>query len=1010
MLSAQANALWRVRLFGRLAAESEQFGNVTRFRSRTAAGVLAYLAVNLGRRVGRDELADAIWPDFDTEAARQNLRTVLASLRKQLHADGENADVLIADRTDISLANGSVTTDLEQFRWIVKDAERASSLRERVDLLSHALALVEGPLLSGEFWGWVVPKQLSFEEEHAMAVVAHVKGLIELGKPQEAALSGKNALVVSPNREDLHVAVIEALGACGMVSDALRQFELLETILEEQWGERPSAEAVRALETLPKSQAVFRSEPTDDFAPPPPEWSTESTEGTKNPLPSLMRGVIGRESDLNWLAMELDPRDDCRPRLWSVTGPGGIGKSIYALSLAHRLLSAYYGWIRVVNVELTTDPSVALATVCEAFGLTRGSVEENYARLAEHLTNRPALLVLDGYEQLVDKEPSLALRLAQEIPSLRILATSRRRLGLNVERSLPLSALEVPSRDVRLKDMASVSSVRLFVDRASAQRPDFTLNPSNAEAVAEICRRLDGMPLAIELAAAQISSMSPAQLLGRIGDRVLQLTNRWRDAPERHRNLSAVVEWSYDLLSDRAKRLFRAMGILRGGSTLETLETLFDEPDIYQNMDELVAASLVVSEEGGGGLRFRMLEPIRAFAEQALVESGDRDDVVRRHRRAYSALAEKLRHEFEGPNVKQAIRHIEAEHDNLRALAEHAMKEPECPPEALMMVSHLMQFFTLNGHYREWLDRTTQLLDRPLPSSSRNAVAGAYVTAGSMAVDLNDYETALRHYGKGLELAEETGDQLQIARALNNYSIATMGAGRFDLTETNLKRALEIIETMEDSESPYVPLLKIVIRINLGDNHRRAGNYTRAIPFFLAGMERAEEAGNLRLLTNLLLDFSNLFIATGDTEEALRMLDRADLHNSEVSSQELDVRSTNLRGMAHLRAGNLELAWENFVRGSQAALQGNAPSNVANGLYGLALAHDLRGRRERAQELAKLGREVDPTSGGLLSKWITELIEDLIPPTAQSHPVRKAMRDPQVIFAVEQAAKAGLPD
>ncbi|MCW5939522.1 MAG: hypothetical protein KF884_01665 [Fimbriimonadaceae bacterium] len=175
-------------------------------------------------------------------------------------------------------------------------------------------------------------------------------------------------------------------------------------------------------------------------------------------------------------------------------------------------------------------------------------------------------------------------------------------------------------------------------------------------------------------------------------------------------------------------------------------------------------------------------------------------------------------------------------------------------------------------------------------------------------------------------------------------------------------------------------------------------------------MERAEEAGNLRLLTNLLLDFSNLFIATGDTEEALRMLDRADLHNSEVSSQELDVRSTNLRGMAHLRAGNLELAWENFVRGSQAALQGNAPSNVANGLYGLALAHDLRGRRERAQELAKLGREVDPTSGGLLSKWITELIEDLIPPTAQSHPVRKAMRDPQVIFAVEQAAKAGLPD
>jgi non-specific serine/threonine protein kinase len=718
-----------------------------------------------------------------------------------------------------------------------------------------------------------------------------------------------------------------------------------------------------------------------------------------------LRDVIGRDAELDWLAVQFDPNAGAPPRLWSVTGPGGIGKSVFALALAHRLSPAYGGRVRIVNLEQTADPAVALATVCEAFGLTRGSEEENLARLTEHLAGKPALLILDGYEQLVDRDPPLALRLVQEAPSLRILATSRRKLGLNAERSFPLSALDVPPRDVRLKDLASVASVRLFVDRAAAQRPEFALSPTNAEAVAEICRRLDGMPLAIELAAAQVAAMSPAQLLGRIGDKVLQLTGRWRDAPERHRDLSAVVAWSYELLSDRAQRLFRTMGVLRGGSTLETLESMAAGEEVLRPLEELVAASLVVSEEGGGGLRFRMLEPIRAFAEQSLTEHGERDDAVRRHRKAYAALAERLKQEFEGPNVRQAIRHIEAEHDNLRALAERALDEPVCPPEALFMVSHLMQFFTLNGHYREWLDRTTQLLERPLDPAARNAVAGACVTAGSMAIDLNDFETALHHYGKGLALAEESGDKLQIARALNNYSIATIRAGRFEETEANLKRALEIVEPMDDSESPYVPLLKIVIRVNLGDNYRRAGDYARAVPYFEEGMERAEAAGNLRLLTNLLLDLSNLRTATGETGEALRLLEQADTHNREVSSQELHVRGMILRGMAHLRAGDLDMAWEWFVRGCQGALQGNSPSNVADGLYGLALTLNGRGAFGEATEVARLGREVDPASGGLLSQWASEQIERLLSVAPPRRKIQRPMRDPQVVAAIEAAAR-----
>ena len=543
----------------------------------------------------------------------------------------------------------------------------------------------------------------------------------------------------------------------------------------------------------------------------------KTLEVTPNNLPSRSGPLIGREQEVQ-VCRDMLAKPEVR--LLTLTGPGGTGKTRLALQVAGELLVHFKDGVFAVGLAPVKDPDLVIPTIAHTLGVRETGGQRLLDTLRDSLRHKQLLLLLDNFEQVLDAAP-VVWQLLSEAAQLKALITSRAALRLSVEHeySVPPMQLPVASPDGRRKtedgrlhqqpatsSLATVESVALFVASAQAVRPEFKLTDENAEDIAEICRRLEGLPLAIELAAARVRILSPAAMLRRLESRLGLLTGGPRNLPARQQTMRDTIEWSYSLLDEYEQALFRRLSVFVRGCTLESAETiaLGDKEsghgstlpeigiDVLDGLFSLVNESLIRQiESGTGETRYSMLELIREYGLEKLAESGEEDATRRCHAAIFRLLAEEAESELRGRGQVAWLERLETEHDNLRsALGWYvAQGDTDC---ALQMSGALWRFWYVRSHYtegRKWLSDALALPGAEVRNAAR---ARALSGAGNLAYNQADYDVAQALHEDCLSIWEELGNEAGMAGAYNNLAIIARRRDDYAVAQNLLEKALEI--------------------------------------------------------------------------------------------------------------------------------------------------------------------------------------------------------------------------
>ena len=845
-----------VRLLGRF--EVSQDGKTITITSRPAQSLFAYLIINAGSAHRREKLAGMLWPDSLEETARDNLRHALWRVRKAL----ETASVARFLHADDQTMKFNASSDF----WL--DVASLEKLGETAtaDKLMDALAHYQGELLPGFYDEWVV-----LEREHLASIFEHqMARLMSKLKGEERWLDllewAERWIRLGQRPEPAYRALMFAHAAKGDMSKVAATYERCVRSLHE-FGMEPSEQTKELYKNLkagkesPKSQTI-------------PTRSLEKEVFSNIPVP--LTSFVGREQELKEIARLLSTS-----RLLTLTGSGGVGKTRLAIHTANDVLSKFKGGVFWVGLVGVSDENLIPQVIAASLNVREVSDEPLIETLKSYLKSREVLLVIDNCEHLIRACAQVAEQLLAACPKLKILATSIEALGIFNEMTWQVPSLPLPEtqRPLSLKELQEYSSIELFGARAANAKNAFVLDESNAYSVAQICRRLDGIPLAIELAAARIKVLSVDEIAARLDDRFSLLTAGSRTAVPRHQTLRATIDWSHDLLTEPERFLFRRLAVFAGGFTLEAAESVCSQgmrrSDVLDLLGRLVDKSLVVVEPVSdlGETRYRLLETIRQYALEKLAGAGEARDIRDEHLEFFVKLAEQAEPNMFGMESPHWFKRLDQELDNIRTAIEWATNSGKADV-ALFVAGSLVYFWFAHGlGGSEWHDRVQQALARP--EGRERSLARAKALNGLGFMYWADVYPTDRHLEleEALSIGREMDDPRTVATALRNLGLLENINGNYAESRAFLEQSLEILRGMGQAgqtESTWTLIFLGDVALNHSDPKWARSLYEETVAVL-------RELGDLNFLAYSIRRLAQLYWHEGRYDEAIAQL-RESLH------------------------------------------------------------------------------------------------------------------------------------
>lgn len=924
----------RLSLFGPLLLERD--GKAVAVRRRRAQTLLAFLTLNRQPQA-REKIATLFWGDSTDDQARLSLRVTLNALRQALHPE-----LVLADRETIQLhPEIPLWVDTAEFERVARHIRRLpvnSDVNALTEALSALNARYRGEFMLGQSDDWILVERERFRTLYLEQLLTLTNLFRAAGDYTRAVGTARQVLFQDPANEQAHQHLIVCLATLGDRTAALAQFETAVRALREELGVEPSAETFALVERIAR-QSVGGS-------PAAPLTN----------VPSLLTRFYGREKEMREVRELLEHRELRdgqleQTRLVTLTGVGGTGKTRLAIQLGRALVDNYPDGVWWVELAPISDEALVSQALAKTIGVPEEADRTPIERLADYMRERTALIVLDNCEHLLAECARVVQALAGACPYLQFLATSRETLALAGEYVYAVPKLGTP--ELRAGDSTSIAalldyaSVRLLVERAGHAPAAFQLNEENGRAIAQICRQLDGIPLALEIAAAQLKLMSAGELAARLDERLQWVSDTGAAAPARQQTLRALFDWSFERLTVSERTLFRRLAVFRGGldaaaamavaygeiDTAAPLDELGTTPQqiVSQLLNALHEKSLLVLKHTPHGARYELLETLRAFAQEKLGEANERAQIESRHLAHFDALAELASRNYYTPEQVKWLDHLEWEHANLRAALAFADASGAVETQ-VHLSAYLGTFWQLRNYWtegREWL-RLTLERARDMPPSP--LLARVYGSAGVMDWLQGDYERALTRHDRALELYRYLEDPAGIANSLNNVALQYQGLGRYAEARALYDEALVLAK---EAEHP-----RLILRMlnNLSSITYLLGDFDASDSYSEQALTRARDLGEKYALAVALANRAQIVMVQNDHDRALAYSDEIYQVAHELGNQEFMSEGLRHKAMVYLRRQEFQRAVSLFRQSLGWALDLGAKRQMIWSMEGLAMA------------------------------------------------------------------------
>lgn len=938
-MSPQNRSGLSIHLFGALQIEA---GGVS-FAGRLAKKerwLLALLALRPGQAVTREYLAGLLWPDTSEEQALYYLRRSLSVLRSVLGAEGDHIEVIKPRSLQLDLT--SVFVDVQEFERLLAEPQGKA--------LELAIALYRGPLLEDCAEDWAFQERVQREGAYHQALDTLTEQALTRSDWTEAVRYSRLLIAADPLQEKAHRALMQAQAHSGNHAAASQAYRDLRVRLREEVNADPDPQTTALYDAIrEQARQAANTKPAITLAP------SASTVTQALPFPQSLTRLIGREQEQEEVQAHL-----ANSRLVTLVAAGGVGKTRLALEVARHQKTTFTEGAAFVELAPLTDPERVPRALAQTLGISEEPDTLLLITLSQALQHQERLIVLDNCEHLSDACATLAHSLLTTCPGLRILATSRQALGVTGEIVWRVPSLTVPpdlstqppAIQAKMDDAALLEypSVQLFLERVHQTLPEFRLAPTALPTIAQICCRLDGIPLAIELAASRIRTLSLEHIAARLDDRFRLLTGGSRAALPRHQTLRAALDWSYVLLSEVEKTLLRRLAVFAGGWTLDAAEAVCSGEDIeaWEVLDVLsglVDKSLVVAEGQQGAVRYHLLETMREYAREKLEESGERQERQERHRDWCIELVEEASQHWNSPQMEVWVERCGREAENLRAALLFSRNDPEGADAEIRLAGSQWKYWNERGQWKEGLAYLQSALSREGTEKSLQARAHALNGAGALACNLTDFALAREVHLQALSLRRQFQDRRGIAASLHNLGNVVYFQGELSDAWDYFTQAQEIHKELGNQWAVAYTLM------GLGNVCTDRGDFENARPYYQQALDIFREArtthGELLALGNL----GSVQLRQGNHAEARPYFEAAVTLSREAEYPDGEATYIISLGEVFQRSGEFERALDCYGQALRLAQKLGSKQHTVNALETLATLLDERGDLAKAARL-----------------------------------------------------------